>query len=208
MSYLSQPATTTDYGIVEIGAHINVTDGVISLGQDLSPTADVTFNSVTAGDITSHGEEVITEVTPAAGNGISLTNVVTGGPHASFTVSNTGVLSLIAGTGISLSGATGNITISSSGTTTINTYGTTTSYTASATDEYIGVNSTSNVTITLPAGVTGKVYTVKDEHGNGSGKITIAPQTGEKIDGATSYTNSVPYLSVTVVFRAGQWYII
>jgi hypothetical protein len=117
-------------------------------------------------------------------------------------------LNFVAGAGISIANTPGQITISSSGADLISVYGTTTSYTATANDEYIGVNSASAVTITLPSGVPGRVYTIKDEYGQGSGKITLSPQTGEKIDNNNTYVISVPYQSVSVVFRAGQWRII
>lgn len=209
MSYLSGATSTTDYGVVKIGNYIEVLDGIISLQQDVSPTSDVMFNTVdSAGSITANGNLVITSVTPSSGNGISLTNVVTGGEAASFRINNTGVLSLTAGPGISLSGSTGNITVSSTGADLISVYGTTTNYTATSTDEYIGVSSAAAVTITLPLGVNGRVYYIKDEYGQGSGKITISPQTGELIDGKTNYVISIPYQSVAIVFRAGQWRII
>lgn len=209
MSYLSSATSNTEYGVVQVGNFISVLDGIISLQQDVGPTADVMFNTVdAAGSITANGNLVITSVTPSSGNGISLTSVVTGGEAASFRINNTGVLSLTAGPGISLSGSTGNITVSSTGADLISVYGTTTSYTATSTDEYIGVSSAAAVTITLPLGVNGRVYYIKDEYGQGSGKITIAPQTGELIDGRTNYVISVPYQSVAVVFRAGQWRII
>jgi hypothetical protein len=209
MSYLAQPTTKDDFGVVKVGDFITVTDGVISLLQDVGPTADVVFDTISAsGAITSDGDFVLTSVTPTSGPGISLSSVVTDGPSASFTVSNSGVLSLTAGSGITLSAATGNITVSASGADLISVYGTSTSYTATANDEYIGVSSQSAVTITLPLGVNGRVYTIKDEYGQGSGKITIQPQTGEKIDNALNYVISVPYQSVSAVFRAGQWRII
>jgi hypothetical protein len=209
MSYLSQPASTTEFGVVKIGDYIQVIDGVISLFQDLSITSDVVFNSVdVTGNISVNGDLVVTSVTPSAGDGIELTNVVTSGNNAEFTISNTGVLSLTAGPGISLSAGTGNITISATGADLISVYGTTTSYTATNDDEYIGVNSASAVTITLPLGIPGRVYTIKDERGQGSGKITIQPQTGQLVDGSINYVIGVPYQSVNVVFRAGNWYII
>ena len=259
MSYLSSVTTLTDYGVVQVGGNILVTDGIISVEQSLAPDASVTFGSIdVSGNLYSFGEQVITSVTPHNGHGITLLDVVTTGPHASFivnnsgvvdftagigllstnhsgnivvtntgvvnltanvgigltgstgniVVSNTGVTKLTAGDGISLSGSTGNITISSFGADLINTYGTTTNYTATATDEYIGVYSISNLKITLPTGITGRVYYIKDEYGQGSGKITIQPQTGELIDGKTNYVISVPYQCVAVVFRAGQWRII
>jgi hypothetical protein len=209
MAYLSQPASTTNYGVVEIGDYIDVTsEGVISLPQSVSTTADVTFNTVSGDKLYDATKRVVTTVTPTAGPGISLTSVTTGGPSSTFTVNNTGVLSLTAGTGISITQSTGNITIGTTGTDFINVIGVTNNYTASITDEYIGVNSTAAVTITLPIGVQGRIYTIKDEHGQGSGKITIQPQTGEKINNATNYVISVPFQSVNVVFRAGTWWII
>lgn len=246
MSYLSSVTTSTDYGVVQVGSNILVTDGIISVAQDLSPNATVTFGNVyvsndliavglvdITGNLTINGLEAVTSVTPNASTGISLSGVITTGPAVEFTVNNTGVVDfsagtglastsntgniivtntgvtkLTAGTGISLSGNVGNITISSFGADFINTYGTTTSYAATLTDEYIGVYSASAVTITLPAGIDGRVYYVKDEYGQGSGKITIQPQVGELVDSKTNYVISVPYQCVSVVFRAGQWRII
>lgn len=211
MSYLSQPTSELDYGVVKVGSNINVTtDGVISLAQSLDANANVTFNSVTVttGNLTANGNLVVTSVTPSAGNGIALSNVITGGNAASFTITNTGVLSLVAGPGITLSNSTGVITIGANVADLINVLGTNVSYTATANDEYIGVSSASATTITLPSGVSGRVYYIKDEFGQGSGKITIKPQNGDLIDGKTSYIISVPYQSVNVVFRAGGWWII
>lgn len=203
MAYLAQPTSKTEYGVVEIGDYIKVLDGIISLDQDVSPSADVSFNQVTI-----DGNEVVTSVTPSSGDGIELTDVVSTGNATSFKVSNTGVLSLTAGDGITLSGSTGNITVSASGADLIATIGVTGNYTATADDEYIGVFSAAAVTISLPVGITGRVYTIKDEYGQGSGKITIKPFGTEKIDNANTYIISVPNQSVSIVFRGGQWRII
>ena len=147
MSYLSQPTSDIDYGVVKVGENINVEDGIISVAD------------------------------------------------------------IVAGPGVTVNTTPTTITISAVGADLINVYGTTTNYTATQNDEYIGVNSTSAVTITLPAGVPGRVYTIKDEHGQGSGKITIQPQAGEKIDNSTTYIISVPYQSVNIVFRSTGWWI-
>lgn len=209
MAYLAEPTSTTDYGVVKIGNYIEVSEGVVSLQQDVSPSADVTFNKVISGEVYDDSNRVITSVNPSAGDGINLSSVVIDGPASSFTIENTGVLSLTAGNGISINASTGNITISSFGADLINVYGTTTNYTATATDEYIGVSSTSNLTITLPLGASeGRIYTIKDEYGQGSGKITIQPSGGEKVDKKTNYVISVPNQSVSVVYRAGGWWII
>lgn len=149
MSYLAQPTSKTDYGVVLVGNFIDVDDaGVIS-----SPE-------------------------------------------------------IIAGTGITVDYTPGFITLSSTGADLIHVYGTTVSYTATVDDEYIGVSSAAAVTITLPAGIDGRVYTIKDEYGQGSGKITIQPQTGELIDKKVNYIISIPLQSVSMVFRAGSWWII
>jgi len=203
MAYLAQQTTKTEYGVVGIGDNINVSEGFIWLDQDVSPSADVTFNQLTI-----DGKVAVTSVTPSSGDGIELTDVISTGNLTSFKVSNTGVLSLTAGGGISLSASTGNITISSSGADLISTIGVTGAYTATATDEYIGVFSAAAVTISLPVGITGRVYIIKDEYGQGSGKITIKPSGTEKIDNANTYIISVPNQSVSIVFRGGQWRII
>ena len=207
MSYLSQPTSKTGYGVTLVGDYINVTDGVISLAQDVSPTATVTFVTLNASSVFSDGKLAVTSVVPNSGPGIALSGVVSTGSTATFTVSNTGVLSLIAGSGISISTATGDILISATGADLINVIRTTTNYTATLNDEYIGVFSATATTITLPSGVNGRVYTIKDEYGQGSGKITVQPQSGEKIDNANNYVISVPYQSISIVYRGTGWWI-
>ena len=203
MAYLAQPTSKIDYGVVGIGSFIDVLEGFISLAQDVSPNASVSFNQVSIG-----GGSVVTSVNPVAGAGISITNLVSIGNTVGYAVSNTGVLSVTAGAGISVNASTGNITISASGADLIATIGVTGSYTATANDEYIGVFSASAVTISLPTGITGRVYTIKDEYGQGSGKITIAPNGSEQIDKKTNYIISVPNQAVSIVFRGLQWRII
>ncbi|NBR62429.1 hypothetical protein EB118_13400 [bacterium] len=205
MSYLSEGTSKTDYGVVRIGNFIEVADGIISLEQDVSPDADVIFNKVDSIEVYDGDNRVITTVTPTAQDGIDINSLVTTGPSVSFNVRNTGVLSLTAGPGIDITQSTGNITVSATGADLISVYGTTTSYTATMDDEYIGVNSASAVTITLPLGVPGRVYYIKDEYGQGSGKITIQPQFGELIDKKNTYVIGVPYQCVACVFRAGGW---
>lgn len=220
MSYLSQQTSTSEFGVVKVGNNIIVNDGVISLSQDLSSNSNVTFfnanitNQLTAlnanvtGNLYANGNLVVTSVTPSSGPGINLSNVVTNGYDTKFTINNTGVLSVIPGTGISVSSNTGNVVISTTGTSFINVIGVTTNYTATLNDQYIGVFSANAVTISLPAGVPGRVYVIKDEFGQGSGKITIQPQAGQFIDGKPNYVISVPYQAVNAVYRANTWWII
>jgi len=114
------------------------------------------------------------------------------------------VYKLLAGDNITLSAASGIVTISATGEGILKTVGVATNYTALATDEYIGatVNPT---TITLPAGITGKEYTIKNEAT--SGQTTLKATGTDKIDGSTS-KNLSSYASLTVVYRNGVWNII
>jgi hypothetical protein len=209
MSYLSNPASSVEFGVVTVGANINVLDGLISIEQSVAPNADVTFaNAIITGNLLAGGNLVVTNVVPSVGVGLSLSNVNTGGTTATFSITNTGVLEVIAGPGISISNGTGNVTISATGADLIAVIGVTTSYTATDNDEYIGVSSSSAVTITLPTGIPGRIYTIKDELGQGSGKITIQPQTGELINGKNTYVIGVPYQSVSIVFRSTGWWLI
>lgn len=207
MSYLSEPTSITDYGIVKIGDHIQVAEGVISLSQDIGPSANVTFTAVAAAVVFSNSKQVVTRVFPSSGSGISISSVTDDGPDVAFTVNNTGVLSLNAGPGITIDNTTGDITISAIGADLISVYGTTEDYVASPDDEYIGVDSSSTVQITLPAGVDGRVYTIKNERGNNFGNIVINPGSSEQIDGKGNYVIKSPYQSVSMVFRAGNWWI-
>lgn len=225
MSYLFPEGSTTERGVVEVGSNINVVDGKISIPQSVATTANITFNDViangdvniagntlslgkiSAAELSDNSKRVITTVTPTAGSGVSITSLTGTGPTASFTVNNTGVLSLTAGPGISLSGSTGTITISATGADIINTVGVTANYTATAADEYIGVNSTSLVTITLPIGVTGRQYIIKEERGSGTGKVNVQGTSSETIDGSP-FKQLTANASLTVVFRAGQWRVI
>ena len=199
------------------GAGIKITN-LVSIGNtvgfavsntgvlSVSTGAGISVGSST-GNITVSNTGVLS-VNPVAGVGVSITSLVSAGNTVGFAVSNTGVLSVTAGAGISVSNSTGSITISSAGADLISTIGVTGAYVATANDEYIGVYSESNVIITLPAGITGRVYTIKDEYGQGSGKITIKPFGIEKIDNALTYVISVPNQSVSIVFRGTQWRVI
>ena len=208
MSYLSQPTTMNDFGIVQVGNNIDVIDGIISLSQDLSANASVEFADVNVtGDLTAQGNLVVTDIDAQAGTGISVTNIDAVGYQRGFTINNTGVLRLTAGPGVSVTNTTGNITISATGADFLNTTSTGISYTASATDEYIGSTASSAITITLPAGTQGRVYTVKDENG-GSPKITIVGSNGEKIDNRNSYLIDIKYQSISLVYRNTGWWII
>jgi len=205
MSYLFPLGSTTEQGVLEVGSNISVdANGIISIPQSVATTASVTFDTINATSaLKLNGNSVVTGITPTAGTGISVTSLTSTGPASAFTINNTGVTSLIAGTNVTLSGGTGAVTISVQEPGIETTTSTAVAYTASASDGYIGV--TANPTIvTLPLGVTGKVYIIKNEAASGS--TTVIGTGLEKIDGSTSKSlNS--NASITVIFRAG-WRII
>ena len=218
MSYLFPIGSTATNGVLEVGQNINVTtDGVISIEQSVSTLSNVTFAGITVNNFTAttvsatnvfdNGNRVLTSFTATAGVGLIATSVVTG-PSGSFTFSNNGVLSLIAGTGISISTSTGNVTVSATGASIVNTRGTGTNYTLTASDDYVGAT-TSSITLTLPAGITGTSYILKNEVASGgvANSITVAATNPNTIDGSTTKSLS-PNASITVVFRAGQWRVI
>jgi hypothetical protein len=150
MSYLAQPASKIEHGVVRIGNFINVDrDGVINIPE------------------------------------------------------------IIQGPGISVDYNTDFITISAQGADLINVYGTTVNYTLTEKDEYVGVDSATAVTITLPdMPDEGKVYIIKDERGQGAGKISIQPSSGTLIDNKVNYVFNIPNQCIHLLYRADDWWII
>ena len=84
-------------------------------------------------------------------------------------------------------------------------------YTATCDDYYIGVNSDEPVTITLPENCTDCCeIIVKAEMGPplGNRKVTVTTSDGSYIDGIDKYVMEVPYQSVNIICRGGDWHII
>lgn len=210
MAYLNPAASTTQHGVVRVGSFINVTaPGIISNPQDLSPTASPTFDNITiTTGATIGGNAIVTSVTPTAGTGISLSAVTTSGPAAAFTITNSGVTSVIAGPGITVDAATGDVTIGTTGGSVINTNAVIADYTAVASDDYIGVSSVALVTITLPTGIDGTTYIIKDELGPTFGGISVVGTGGELLDGLAAQPIDIPFGSISVVFRGTQWHLV
>ena len=86
-----------------------------------------------------------------------------------------------------------------------------TNYGAQITDYYIGC-SAGPLTVTLPNGATltaGKQYVIKDESGNAAvNHITIAPYSGNLIDGQTSLVMVINYGAVSLYWTGTQWSIV
>jgi hypothetical protein len=81
-------------------------------------------------------------------------------------------------------------------------------YTALATDYFLCVLTLGQVTITLPVGILGTVYVIKDCSGNASVINSIIVQgTGQNVDGSTA-SITAPFGSITVIFNGTDWSIV
>lgn len=76
----------------------------------------------------------------------------------------------------------------------------TANYTAIANDYYIGAIK-KDITITLPSGILGKVYVVKNQE---NGEITVTGTSGQKIDGHISEKLSTNK-SLMLIFDGTEW---
>jgi len=85
---------------------------------------------------------------------------------------------------------------------------TTPTYTALATDYFLCVDTaTDPVTITLPTGILGTVYIIKDCSGDANTNPITIQGTGQSVDGSTATINT-PYGSIQVIFNGTEWSIV
>ena len=85
---------------------------------------------------------------------------------------------------------------------------TTPTYTALSTDYFLCVDVAAPVTITLPTGILGTVYIVKDCDGDAfTNPITIQGTGGQLVDGSTATINS-PYGALQFIFNGTEWSIV
>lgn len=125
--------------------------------------------------------------------------------------------SILAGAGITVTPTTGTgantVTISASGIVfaAIRVAVATPIAVSAATDDIVSVQVPGPVAVavTLPAGVLGQEFTIKDGLGLAAPAtpITITPTLGT-IDGAATAVINVPYGSLTFVYNGTQWLII
>lgn len=116
------------------------------------------------------------------------------------TTASLGVVQVGSGLSITPSGV---LSTTNSNSNFINVTLTGVSYTATATDSYIGATA-NNITITLPAGILGRVYYVKNQS---AGNIKVQGTGGQTIDGNAFQTlgsNS----GFMVVFDGSRWNIL
>ena len=124
--------------------------------------------------------------------------------------------SILAGAGITITPTTGTgaevVTISASGIQTVAVrIAVATPVTVVNTDDLVSVQVPGPVAVAvnLPAGVTGRQFTIKDGLGLAAPAtpITITPAAGT-IDGAATATINAPYDSLTLVYTGVEWQLI
>ena len=124
--------------------------------------------------------------------------------------------SILAGAGITVTPTTGTgadvVTISASGIQTVAVrIAVATPVTVVNTDDLVSVQVPGPVAVAvaLPAGVTGRQFTIKDGLGlaTPATPITITPAAGT-IDGAATATIDAPYGSLTLVYTGVEWQLI
>jgi len=85
----------------------------------------------------------------------------------------------------------------------------TATYTALATDYFLCVLTVAPVTITLPTGILGTVYIVKDCGGlAATNPITVQGTGGQLVDGAASANVNTNFGSLTFIFDGTEWSIV
>ena len=124
--------------------------------------------------------------------------------------------SILAGTGINITPTVGTgsntITISASGTQTVAVrVAIATPVAVVGTDDVVSIEVPGPVAVavTLPAGVAGSVFNIKDGLGLASPAtpITITPAAGT-IDGAATAVINAPYGNLTLVYSGVEWKIL
>lgn len=125
--------------------------------------------------------------------------------------------SILAGAGITVTPTTGTgaqvVTISSSGiqTVAVRIAVATPVAISGTTDDVVSVQVPGPVAVAvnLPAGTTGKEFTIKDGLGLASvlTPITITPAAGT-IDGAATATINSPFGSLTLIYDGAQWILV
>jgi hypothetical protein len=116
------------------------------------------------------------------------------------TTTNLGVVQV--GSGLSIT-TEGILSATGSSSSLINVKLTSVDYTASANDYYIGATK-KDIEITLPLGIVGKVYVVKNQ---ANGNIEVKGSGGQKLD-TSSDKNLGSESSIIVVFDGTRWNIV
>jgi len=182
-------------------------NSTISVGLiSTSESAGINFNAYSSSLFHYDGIGTTIEV-KADVNGVSINQNSGFGYYFPNTDGTNGQVMTTDGSGIvswqSLSSLSGSSVISVTGVTT-------TPFTATTTYSYYGVTNLGGTSIEIPnpSGIDGYTIRIKDETGTASiNPINITPAIGN-IDGNPSVAMSINYMSLTMVARNNNWWII
>jgi hypothetical protein len=161
----------------------------------------VPWNTLYANTVYDNNNRVITTVTPTNGVGISITNTQTVGPAASFTINNTGVLSLTAGTDTAVSSTgVGDVTVWATSTLqSVTGRGSTTNQAIRITNSTAATStSTGSLVVSGGAGFGGAIYAGGAIYSNGAAVWTTATLTDN-----SQLTNGAGYLTSSTIGEYG-----
>lgn len=104
-------------GVVTLSLPSTVNVNTLDATSIFAGTVDTSGAITAGGAVTDTGNRVLTSVTPTGGPGISISSSVPNGPTASFTINNTGAVTVNGGAGISVDTTTGDVTVTNEGVT-------------------------------------------------------------------------------------------
>lgn len=81
-------------------------------------------------------------------------------------------------------------------------------YTPTANEYFLGVIYDGTVTITLPPGIVGKVYVVKDSVGDANTNPITVVAAGSTIDSLTSYILNTDWGSISLIYNGIEWNVV
>jgi len=114
--------TLTVYGTIQSFNTTNstgTTTGAVILVGGLGVGKDLYAANIYGTTVYDNNKRVVTDVTPVAGSGISISELTSTGPSVTFNINNTGVIALQGSTYIGISSATGIISLTNLGVQTL-----------------------------------------------------------------------------------------
>jgi hypothetical protein len=171
-----------------------IPNGTANLGATLNP-----WNVIRGNSIFDNTLRVITSVTPTAGLGIAITGLTSGGPAATFAVTNTGVLSIVAGTDTQITTATGNVQVNLTSTLqSVTARGSATNRPLQLTANTAAINQTTGtLVVTGGVGISGALY-AGNMFSNGAAVWTTATLTNNN-----QLSNGAEYLTSSTLGQYG-----
>ena len=153
--------TLTVYGTIQSFNTTNstgTTTGALQVAGGVGIGGDLYAANIYGTTVYDNNKRVVTDVTPVAGSGISISGLTSIGPNVTFNINNTGVLALQGSTYIGISSATGIVSLTNLGVQTL-TAGTDTAVSSTTGTVTVWNNSTLQ-TVTDRGNTTNRAITI------------------------------------------------